>query len=204
MASYRYIRELWNRKQSDVLRFLNRVRTWEMRQLPSVFRRPSPLRPDKARRLGYEAKQGFVVYSVRVRKGGSKRQLHKGIVHGKPRNQGVNEQKYFRSDRVIAEMRAGRRCGALRVLNSYWTAEDGTYKWYDVIMVDPMHRVIRNDPRINWICAPVMKHREMRGLTSAGQKSRGLHHKGNKVAKLRPSHRATWKRHITVSLRRYR
>jgi hypothetical protein len=60
------------------------------------------------------------------------------------------------------------------VLNSYWLNEDSVYKYYEVIMVDPMHRAIRSDPRINWICNPVHKHREMRGLTSAGRKYRGL------------------------------
>jgi large subunit ribosomal protein L15e len=60
-----------------VLRFLLRVRCWEYRQLPSLCRVPRPSRPDKARRLGYKAKQGFVVYRVRVRRGGRKRPVHK-------------------------------------------------------------------------------------------------------------------------------
>ena len=25
------------------------------------------------------------------------------------------------------------------------------HKWYEVVMVDPFHNAIRNDPRINWI-----------------------------------------------------
>merc|ERR1712166_785567 len=33
MGAYKYPRELWNRKQSDVMRFLLRVRAWELRQL---------------------------------------------------------------------------------------------------------------------------------------------------------------------------
>ena len=36
-----------------MLRFLQRVRVWEYRQLPSVVRVTRPSRPDKARRLGY-------------------------------------------------------------------------------------------------------------------------------------------------------
>jgi len=28
-------------------------------------------------------------------------------------------------------------------------------KSLEVVMVDPFHTVIRNDPRINWICKPV-------------------------------------------------
>ena len=36
-----------------------------------------PSRPDKARRLGYKAKQGFVIYRARVRRGGRKRPVNK-------------------------------------------------------------------------------------------------------------------------------
>ena len=46
----------------------------------------------------------------------------------------------------------GRKIGSLRVLNSYWVGEDSTYKYYEVIMVDPAHTAIRRDPRIQWIC----------------------------------------------------
>ena len=59
------------------MRFLLRVRCWEYRHQPSVTRVNRPLRADKARRLGYKAKQGFVVYRVRVRRGGRKRPVSK-------------------------------------------------------------------------------------------------------------------------------
>jgi large subunit ribosomal protein L15e len=59
------------------MRFLLRVRCWEYRQLPSLCRVSRPTRPDKARRLGYKAKQGYVIYRVRVRRGGRKRPVHK-------------------------------------------------------------------------------------------------------------------------------
>merc|ERR1712110_809454 len=60
--------------------------------------------------------------------------------------------------------------------NSYWTAQDSTYKYYEVIMVDPHHKVIRRDADMQWITERTHKHRETRGLTSAGKKSRGLGH----------------------------
>ncbi|CAI7770106.1 unnamed protein product [Closterium sp. NIES-54] len=56
-GAYKYVSELWKKKQSDVMRFLLRVRCWEYRQLPSIIRVSRPTRPDKARRLGYKAKQ---------------------------------------------------------------------------------------------------------------------------------------------------
>jgi len=60
MGAYKYIQELYRKKQSDVLRFLLRIRVWQYRQLASIHRAPRPTRPDKARRLGYKAKQGML------------------------------------------------------------------------------------------------------------------------------------------------
>ena len=76
-AMAQYVEELWKKKQSDVLRFLLRVRCWEYRQLPGIIRLTGPSRPDKARMLGYKAKQGFVIYRVRVRRGGRKKPVSK-------------------------------------------------------------------------------------------------------------------------------
>ena len=204
MGAYKYLEELWRKKQSDVLRFITRVRNWEFRQYNSITRVQRPTRPDKARRLGYKRKQGYVIYRVRVNRGGRKRPVPKGVVDGKPVNEGIHKLKAARSLRVLAEQRAGKALGALRVLNSYWVGQDGKSKFYEVIMVDPMHNAIRNDARINWICQGVHKHRECRGLTSAGKKSRGLKVKGHLANKARPSQRANWYRRNRISLRRYR
>jgi hypothetical protein len=69
----------------------------------------------------------------------------------------VNQLKYQRSLRSTAEERVGKRCGNLRVLNSYWVNQDSTYKYFEVILVDPQHKAIRRDPRINWIVKAVHK-----------------------------------------------
>lgn len=201
MGAYKYLEELWRKKQSDVMNFILRLRTWEYRQLPVIHRATRPSRPDKARKLGYKAKQGYVVYRVRVRRGGRKRPVAKGIVTGKPTSVGINQLKPTRNLRSVAEERVGRKIGGLRVLNSYWVGQDGTYKFYEVIMVDTAHKAIRDDPRINWICNPVHKHRELRGLTSAGKSSRGLRVKGHLNCKTRPSRRANYKRRNTQRIK---
>jgi len=51
---------------------------WEYRQLNVIHRASRPSRPDKARRLGYKAKQGYVIYRVRVRRGNRKKHVPKG------------------------------------------------------------------------------------------------------------------------------
>merc|ERR1712076_71547 len=174
MGAYKYLQELYKKKQSDLLRFLFRIRCWQLRHLAAIHRASRPTRPDKARRLGYKAKQGYVVYRVRLRRGGRKKPVPKGITYGKPKGEGVNEIKFQRSVRSKAEERAGRHCGGLRVLN------------------------------FNWICKAVHKHRELRGLTAAGKKNRGMRkgHGYNKV--IGSSRRANWKKHNITSLRRYR
>ncbi len=55
-------------------------RCWEYRQLDVIHRASRPSRPDKARRLGYKAKQGYVVYRVRVRRGNRKKHVPKGML----------------------------------------------------------------------------------------------------------------------------
>lgn len=122
MGAYKYIQELYRKKQSDVLRFLLRVRVWQYRQLTKLHRTPRPSRPDKARRLGYRAKQGkrffnfkpgkrliifflgFVIYRIRVRRGGRKRPVPKGATYGKPKSHGVNQLKPTRNLQSIAEV----------------------------------------------------------------------------------------------------
>ncbi|CAO2601135.1 60S ribosomal protein L15 [Lemmus lemmus] len=186
------------------MRFLLRVRCWQYRQLSVLHRAPSPIRPNKARRLGYKAKQGYVIYRIHLRRGGRKRPVPKGATYGKPVNHGVNQLKFAQSLQSVAEERAGRHCGALRVLNSYWVGEDSTYKFFEVILIDPFHKAIRRNPDTQWITKPVHKHREMRGLTSAGRNSRGLG-KGHKFHHtIGGSRRAAWRRRNTLQLHRYR
>ncbi|MCL7029958.1 hypothetical protein MKW94_015540 [Papaver nudicaule] len=69
--------------------------------------------------------------------------------------------------------------------------QDSTYKYFEIILVDAAHNAVCNDPRINWICNTIHKHRELLG-------------RGHLNTKARPSRRATWKTNSTVSLPRYR
>ena len=82
--------------------------------------------------------------------------------------------------------------------------QDSTYKYFEVILVDPHHKAIRRDPKINWMCRPVMKHRELRGLTASGKSSRGLG-KGRKFTQtIGGSRRASWLRKNSLKIRRKR
>ncbi|MBI3334527.1 50S ribosomal protein L15e, partial [Candidatus Pacearchaeota archaeon] len=137
----------------------------------------------------YKAKKGFVVARVRVKRGGRQRSRHK---HGrKSRKQHVRKVLKM-SYQWVAEIRAQNHYKNLEVLNSYWIGKDGKYYFFEVIMVDPQRPEIRKDPIMQWISRADNRKRALRGLTSAGKKSRGLLHKGPGL-KVRPSARA-WQR----------
>jgi len=182
---YRYMTETWRRPYDSQMRELNRERLVQWRSEGTFTRVERPLRLDRARKLGFRAKQGFVIVRVRVRKGSlRKRAIRKGR---RAKRRGITRMRLIKNIQRVAEERAGKHYSNLEVLNSYWVGEDGKHKFYEIIMVDPHHPVIQNDPKINWIDGRQHTGRVFRGLTSAGKKSRGLRSKGIGAEKVRPS-----------------
>ncbi len=184
MGMYKYLAEAW-KKPKDTLSTAYKNYLVEWRQDPVTLRLEHPTRLDRARALGYKAKQGYFVVRQRVTSGGKMRPKPAG---------GRQSKKYSRQHVVhvnyqtIAERRANDKFVNCEVLNSYWVGKDGNNYWYEVIMVDTKHPVIVSDPNINWICSQT--RRAYRGLTSAHRKSRGMRHKGIGTEKARPSLRA--------------
>ena len=185
---YGYVRDAWKKPEEtyvDELRW-ERLQSW--RKEGSVTRIERPTRIDRARTLGYKAKQGIIVTRVKVRRGGLR--LPRYIRGRRTHNMGMSKITAGKSIQRICEERAGRKYPNMEVLNSYWVAEDGKFKWYEVILVDPSHPVIQSDKHLNWICNPANRGRAQRGLTSAGKKGRGLMVRGNGSEKNRPSLRS--------------
>ena len=186
--AYKYIAEAWANQEKSFVDELMRQRLIEWRRQPTIFRVEKPTRLDRARRLGYKAKQGVIIARVRVRRGGLRKRRPKA--GRRPKRMGVKKFKPAKSLRLIAEERAARKFPNLEVLNSYWVGEDGRSKWFEIIMVDPSHPVIKTDKDINWICQKQHHRRVFRGLTSAGKKVRSLRVKGRGAEKFRPSKKA--------------
>jgi len=186
---YHYIGEAWKDPSSDMMKHLMWQRLVDWRKEGTFVRLDKPTRLDRARALGYRAKQGYVTVRVKVRKGGlRKHRIKKGR---RPKRKGILKITMRKNIQRIAEERVSKKYPNLEVLASYWVGEDGRHKWYEVILVDVNHPVIRSDPKINWICSPKNSDRAVRGLTPAGKKGRGLVRvKGMGVEKTRPSLRA--------------
>jgi len=186
--AYKYIAEAWSKPEKSYVDELMRQRLIQWRRQPAIVRIEKPTRIDRARKLGYKAKQGFIVARVRVRRGGLRKQRPRS--GRRPKRMGVKKFKPAKSLRLIAEERAARKFPNLEVLNSYWVGEDGRAKWFEVIMVDPNHPAIKADKNVSWICENQHHRRVFRGLTSAGKKVRGLRNKGWGAEKVRPSRKA--------------
>lgn len=165
-----------------------RTRFPEWRKAPAVQRLERPTKLERARSLGYKAKQGVVVVRVRVRKGG--RRKARPSRGRRPKRMGVLKIVPKKSIQLIAEERAARKYPNLEVLNSYIIGMDGTRKYYEVIMLDPSHPAILSDSQLGWIAGKAQRGRVHRGLTRAGRKSRGMLRKGKGAERIRPSVRA--------------
>jgi large subunit ribosomal protein L15e len=179
--AYKYIADAWARPQKSYVDDVTHQRLIEWRKQRVVTRIERPTRLDRARKMGYKAKQGFVLARIRVRRGGLRKQRPKA--GRRPKRMGVKKFKPAKSLRLIAEERSTRKFPNLEVLNSYWVGEDGRSKWFEVIMVDKT--VLSNQQRFqslrgkreheNLMHLAKQKGRVHRGLTSAGKKMRTLH-----------------------------
>ncbi|RME77731.1 50S ribosomal protein L15e [Candidatus Woesearchaeota archaeon] len=181
MGVYKYIRNVWKRPKANMPELMReRLILW--RREPATVRIHRPTRIDRARSLGYRAKQGIFVVRQRVIRGGRMREQVAGGRRPKAnRRFKLLDMNYQR----IAEQRAASKHKNAQVLNSYPVAKDGIYKWYEVILVDTAHPAIRKDPQLKWITSRKHKGRVYRGLTSAGRKSRGLRKKGKGSERVR-------------------
>lgn len=61
---YKYIQELWKKKQSDVMHLLLRAHCWQYHQFSVLHRSPNPTQPDKACGPGYGTKQSYVMCRI--------------------------------------------------------------------------------------------------------------------------------------------
>ncbi len=185
---YGYIGDAWSSPREGYVGALRQDRLSAWRREMTVQKIDRPTRLDRARALGYKAKQGIAVARVKVRRGGRRKSRYER--NRKTSKMGTNMMTMAKSIQRIAEERAGRRFINMEVLNSYWVGEDGKHKWYEVILVDPNHPAIKADKDLNWVVDGVHRGRAARGRTSAGRKGRGLRHKGFGTEKTRPGIRA--------------
>src|ERR687893_2529733 len=148
---YHHIAETWKsmlKTRSQIIK--DKAYAW--RREPTIHRIDSPSRLDRARALGYKAKQGIVVARVRVGRGGMRKQ--RPVSGRRPKHLGVVHIKQSISMKRVAERRVAEKFPNLEVIGSYFLHKDGMNIWYEIILADPAHPAISKD-------------REMRGKLKA-------------------------------------
>ena len=151
------------KERPDALK--SRLVQW--RDEPPILRVQRPTNLSRARSLGYKAKQGVILARIRVRKGLRKRE--KAAKGRKPSKSG----RFFameKSLQSIAEERAARKYINCEVMNSYYVGEDGSYKFFEAILIDKTHPAIRSDALYRSVLN--RNRRVFRGLTSSGRSHR--------------------------------
>ncbi len=129
---------MWRENSPDL-----RERVVKWRRENAVTRIARPTRLQRARRLGYRAKQGIAVVRMRVGTGGMRRQRPRG--GRRPKHLGVTRIKGDDSLKTVAQRRVLERFPNMLLLGSYFVYRDGIHCWYEVILVDPEHPRISGD-----------------------------------------------------------
>ncbi|MBU1198431.1 MAG: 50S ribosomal protein L15e [Nanoarchaeota archaeon] len=178
MGMYKYMRDLWKQPKKNLgENYKQMLILW--RKQPVTLRVERPTRIDRARSLGYKAKQGFLVIRQRVGRGGRMRSKM-----GRRRPKTSRRTKIVnKSYQWIAEERAVKRYSNCEVMNSYWVGQDGKNYWFEVILLDKNHPNIQRDPILKKLVGQTS--RVHRGLTSAARKTRGLRNKGKGAEQIR-------------------
>jgi len=187
MGMYKHIREAWKSPRKNILKDQLRDRVIQWRREPATVRVEKPTRLDRARSLGYRAKQGIIVIRQRVIRGG--RQSPSGVKGRRSKRQSRKKDLNV-SYQTVAEQRVASKHPNCEVLNSYYVAQDGRHYWYEVILVDKNSPGIKKDKVLSWITKVKHTNRVYRGLTSSAKKSRALNKKGKGAEKARPSQKA--------------
>ena len=115
-SMYAFVRDAWKVPADSGVKELlwNRMQEW--RREGSVVRVERPTRIDRARSLGYKAKQGIAVARVQVRRGG--RRASRYVRARRSARMGKNRLTAGKSIQRIAEERDGERVSAANTADS--------------------------------------------------------------------------------------
>jgi large subunit ribosomal protein L15e len=139
---YREIGKTWHKvfheKSGDIL-----ARAIQLRRGPTLARVERPSRLDRARMLGYKAKDGVAVVRIRLSRGGMRRK--RPTSGRRPKHLGVLKMKSDEPVQSVAERRVRERYPNMKLIGSYLLWKDGKHAWYECILIDPLCPSVRKD-----------------------------------------------------------
>ncbi len=139
---YRQISKTWqgifHEKAGNI-----RARAVQLRKEPAMMRVERPWRLDRARSLGYKAKEGVIVVRARVSRGGMRKP--RPTSGRRPKHMGVLKIKSDVSSQTVAERRVSERYPNMTLLGSYPVWKDGRHAWFECVLVDGLHPAVKKD-----------------------------------------------------------
>ena len=130
---YREISKTWRSMVKQASPAL-KSRAIQWRRGATVQRLDRPTRLDRARSLGYKAKQGFVVVRIKVTRGGMRQK--RPVSGRRPKHMGVLKIKGHFSSQDTANRRVLQKYPNMKLVGSYPVYQDGRYIWFEVILAD--------------------------------------------------------------------
>ena len=144
-SMYKYVAETWQKALRDKDPSVKgRLVAW--RRGPRVVRLEHPARLDRARKVGYKAKQGFVVVRVRISRGGIR--IKRPVAGRRSKHLGVLRIKGQLPEAGVVAGRIKERYPNMKVLGSYFLMEDGMYRWFEAVLVDTNHPSVKADKEL--------------------------------------------------------
>ncbi|MFC1752276.1 50S ribosomal protein L15e [Thermoproteota archaeon] len=147
---YRAIQKTWR----DMVKHKSvelKSKGMDLRRRPTIERLERPTRLDRARRLGYKAKSGFVVVRIKVGRGGMRRSKPAG--GRRQKHAGLLRMKADVNMRQTSEKRVAGKFPNLKILNSYFLYKDGKNAWYEVILIDSHNPSVMSDNDVGSLVA---------------------------------------------------
>ncbi|MFQ6011131.1 MAG: 50S ribosomal protein L15e [Nitrososphaerales archaeon] len=147
---YRHISETWENNLKERTSVIKEYAvSW--RKEPAILRIDKPTRLDRARRLGFKAKQGFIMVRIRVSRGGMRKSRPKA--GRRPKHLGVVRIKASVGMQEVAARRVQKKFPNMKVINSYLVYRDGKNQWFECILADRDHPSIKADSDLAYLSA---------------------------------------------------
>ena len=187
-SMYAYVREAWKKPAETGVKELQWQRMQEWRREGSVVRLEHPTRIDRARNLGYKAKQGIAVVRVTYKAG----RAAEIPVRPRPAVCPDGEEPHHPGEKSSANCRGT----GFREISRTWKcstptglARTGSRSGSRLSLWTATTRPFR-PTRPLLAAKPAHRGRAERGKTSAGGKGRGMMTRGRGTEKTRPSIRS--------------
>lgn len=124
--------------------FKQRAIAW--RRGATVVRVEHPTRLDRAKALGYKAKQGIIVVRIKIRRGGMRQK--RPTSGRRPKHLGTIKIKGHFNSADTAKRRVAEKYPNAKVLGSYPVYQDGRFIWHEVILADLNHESMKSSYEI--------------------------------------------------------